>query len=104
MKCSWTESSNAQAKLNPSRVNVEMPHRALLSIAFFPTIQKLHRAIALGAVLDPLLFAQIVDLLIEICADTANGAGVGLDGLGLQALELKVLEMGWVVVLEVCIG
>ena len=25
-----------------------MPHSALLSITFFPTIQKLHRAIALG--------------------------------------------------------
>ncbi len=29
-------------------MNDEMPHSALLSITFFPTIQKLHRAIALG--------------------------------------------------------
>jgi len=41
---------------------------------------------------------------VKIGADAANGAGVGFDGLGLQALELEVFEMALIVLLEVCIG
>ena len=43
---------------------------------------------------------QILDLMIKIGADAANGPGVGLDGLRLQALKLKVLEVGLVLALE----
>jgi hypothetical protein len=38
--------------------------------------------------------------MVEIGPDAAEGAGVGLDGLGLQPLELELLEMGLVMVLE----
>jgi hypothetical protein len=37
--------------------------------------------------------------VVEVGPDTADGAGVGLDGLRLQALEAKVLEMGFVLAL-----
>ncbi len=46
-------------------------------------------------------FGQIVDSIVEISADAANSPGVGTDGLRLQALELKVFEMGLVIVVEI---
>jgi hypothetical protein len=41
--------------------------------------------------------------MVEIPADAADGPGVGLDGLGLQALEAQVLEVGLIVALEVLV-
>ena len=49
-----------------------------------------------GEVVGQLRFAQGVDAVIEVRADAADGARVGFDGLGLQALELEMLEMGLV--------
>ena len=44
-------------------------------------------------VLGQLALGQIVDLLIELGSDPANGARIGFDRLRLQAFELQVLEM-----------
>jgi hypothetical protein len=38
--------------------------------------------------------------VLEVGADAANGATIGFDGLGLQPLELEVLEMLFVIALE----
>ena len=58
----------------------------------------------IAEVVGQLLFGQVVYLILKIGADATDGARVGLNGFGLQALELKVLEMRLVIVLEVCIG
>ena len=47
-----------------------------------------------GEVVGQLGLGQIIDLVVEVGPDTADGTGVGLDGLRLQALEAKMLEMG----------
>ncbi len=44
---------------------------------------------------------RCVDLVIEVPADAPDGARVGLDGLGLQPLELEVLEMRLVLPVKV---
>jgi len=54
----------------------------------------------LGEVVGQLLLGQILDLVIEALADPADGAGVGVDGLGLEPLELQVLQMPLVVLVE----
>jgi len=38
-----------------------------------------------GEVVGELLFAQMIDLLVESLTDAANGTGIGVDRLGLQA-------------------
>jgi hypothetical protein len=55
----------------------------------------------IGEVVGQLRLGQIVDLVVEVVADAANGARVGLDGLGLQPLELEVLEMRLVLPVKV---
>ena len=42
--------------------------------------------------------------MIKVVADAADGTGVRLDGLGLQAFELEVLEMRLVLPLKVIVG
>ena len=54
----------------------------------------------LGEVVGQLLLGQGLDLVIEALADAPDGTRVGVDGLGLQALELQVLKMQLVVLLE----
>jgi hypothetical protein len=54
----------------------------------------------LGEVVGQLLLGEIIDSLIEVRADAADGARVGVDGLGLQAFELEVLEVGLIVLFE----
>ena len=39
--------------------------------------------------------------MIEACADSADGARIGFDSLGLQPLELEVLEVYLVLLVEV---
>ena len=56
-----------------------------------------------GEVVGELRLGQAVDLVIETRTDAADGAGVGVDGLRLQALELEVLEVGLVLLVEVCL-
>ena len=41
--------------------------------------------------------------MIETRADAADGARVGVDGLRLQAFEFEVLEMGLVLLVDVCL-
>jgi hypothetical protein len=43
---------------------------------------------------------QIIDLVVEILACAAHSAGLDVDGLGLQALELEVFEVGLIVLVE----
>lgn len=43
----------------------------------------------LGEVVRQLLFRQGVDLMVEVVANMADGAGVRLDGLELQPLSLR---------------
>jgi len=51
------------------------------------------RADQVAEILGQLRFREIVGAVVEIPAWSANGAGVSVDGLGLQALQLQVLEM-----------
>jgi len=44
---------------------------------------------------------QRVNLLIEVAADASDGVGASLDGLGLQPLEIEVLEMRQVLPVKV---
>ncbi len=37
---------------------------------------------------------KIVDLVVEVLAHAPDATGVGVDGFGLQALELEVLQVG----------
>jgi len=40
-----------------------------------------------------LLFGEGIDVVREIVADTPDGTGIGLDGFGLQPLELEMLSV-----------
>lgn len=51
-------------------------------------------------IIGQLRFGQIVDVFIEILANSANGRGVSLYHLRLESFELKVFEMGLIVSLE----
>ena len=55
----------------------------------------------IGEVLEKLRFGEILDTVVEVGTDAPNGAGISLDGLGLQALEPEMLEVGLVLVVEV---
>lgn len=46
-------------------------------------------------------FGEVVDLVGEVSAQAPDGAGISLDGLGLQPLELEVLEMRLVLPVKV---
>ena len=48
----------------------------------------------IGEVIGQLRFGQTLNLIVEILADAANGAGVGLDRLGSKPLSLRCLR--WV--------
>lgn len=58
----------------------------------------------LREVVEQLRIRELVDPIIEVGADLADGAGVGVDGFRLQALEPKVLEVGLVVAIELGVG
>ena len=58
----------------------------------------------IGEVVRQLLFGQIVNLMIKAIPDSADGARIGLNGFGLQAFELQVLQMQLVVLFEICVG
>jgi hypothetical protein len=47
------------------------------------------------------IVGQRIDPVLEIVAGPAEGAGISLDGLRLQALELDMLEVGLVKAVEV---
>ena len=51
-------------------------------------------------VVGALILAQRIDLVRKILADASHAPRVGVDGLGLQALELEVLEVELVLSLE----
>jgi hypothetical protein len=51
-------------------------------------------------VVGQLVCAQGVDLPIEMSAHGADGAGVGIHRLGLQALEFEMFEMAGLTFLE----
>ena len=42
--------------------------------------------------------------VVEILAHAPDGSAVGVDGLGLQALELEVLEVGLVALIKISAG
>ena len=52
-------------------------------------------------VLGELRLREFIDLPVKILAQAPDGAGVGVDGLGLQPLELEVLQMRLVLPLKV---
>ena len=47
---------------------------------------------------------QVVDQVIEVVAHAPDASGIGIDGFGLQALELEVLEVGLVALVKVGLG
>lgn len=44
---------------------------------------------------------EVIDLVVEVVVQAPDGADLGVDGLGLQALELEVLEVALVLPGEV---
>ena len=59
---------------------------------------------SVGELLSQRLLGQLVDRMVEIGPDAADRPCVGLDGLGLQSLELEVLEMSFIMALESLLG
>lgn len=57
-----------------------------------------------GEVVGQLRLGERLDPMVEVVTGSADGAGVGVDGLRLQALELQVLEMGLVEAIELGLG
>src|SRR3990172_10378589 len=57
-----------------------------------------------GEVVRQLLLGQTVNSMTKVVADSADGARVSLDGLGLQSFELEVLEMRLVLPVKVLGG
>jgi hypothetical protein len=55
----------------------------------------------IAKVVGQLGFGERVDLMVEIFPQPPDGTGIRLDGLGLQAFEFKVLEVGLIIVVEV---
>jgi hypothetical protein len=55
----------------------------------------------IGEIIGQLHFGQVMELMAEIVADTADGARVGLNGLGLKAFEPEVLQVRLVVLIEI---
>ena len=51
-----------------------------------------------------LRLGERIDPVVKVVAGPANGAGVGLDGFRLQALELEMLEVGLIKAVEVRCG
>ena len=54
----------------------------------------------IGKVVGELLPREVIDVVLEVAADAADGAGIGLDSLGLHSLELEMLQMLVVIALE----
>ena len=54
----------------------------------------------LSEVVAQLILAERVNLVGKVLADASHAARVGVDGLGLQALELEVLQVGLVLPIE----
>ena len=55
-------------------------------------------------VVEQLGFGEVIQPIIEIGADAPDGAGVGVDRLGLQPLELQMLEMALLLGVETGFG
>ena len=57
----------------------------------------------IAEIVGKLLLRKIVNLLTKVLAQSSDGAGigVGVDGIGLQHLELEVLKMGLVLPVKV---
>jgi len=53
-----------------------------------------------GEIIEQLLFAERLYLIIKMLTDAADRPGVALKGLGLKPFQLKVLQMGLVILLE----
>jgi hypothetical protein len=58
----------------------------------------------IGKGVGQLRLGERIDLPVEVLATPADGAGIGADGFRLQALELEMLEVGWVKAAEVRCG
>ncbi len=55
-------------------------------------------------IIGQLGLGEVIDLVAEVVAQAPDGAGIGVDGLGLQTFELEVLEMDPVLPVEVLVG
>ena len=55
-------------------------------------------------VVGELGFGQGVDVVGKVVTDAPDGAGVGVNGFGLQAFEFEVFEMRLVLPIEVRVG
>ena len=49
----------------------------------------------IGEILGELGFGEILDTVVEVGADAPDGAGIGLDGLGLELLS-NLVFMKWI--------
>ncbi len=47
-----------------------------------------------GEVGEQLRLGQVMELMVKIVTDSADGACIGLDGFGLKAFQCKVLQAG----------
>ena len=57
----------------------------------------------IGEKIGQLLHSEIIDLTVKVLLDATHGSRVGFYGLGLQTLELQVLQMLFVILLECCL-
>ena len=54
----------------------------------------------ISKIINQLLPGEIIDFMIKIVANAADGTRVGLNGLGTESFELEVLQMLFVIYLE----
>lgn len=58
----------------------------------------------IGEIVGQLRLGERIDPEIEVLAGSADGAGIGVDGFRLQALELEMLAVGLIRVVELSRG
>ena len=55
-------------------------------------------------IVGQLVWRQVVNFVVEVLAHAPNATRVGVDGLGLQALELEVFKVGLVALIKISAG
>ncbi len=74
-------------------VKLGVGHFELHSSSSRLTLKRGGASLHSAEIVSQLCFREVVDLVGEICAHAPDSARVGIDGLGLQALELEMLEV-----------
>ena len=109
----FLDRDDVRQALSPGRLDQTGGHPGLTQDVCVIKLQPVHvkfdrtpgvRSHQFGEVVRQLLLGQAVNLMIEAIPDTADGARVSLNRLGLQAFEFQVLQMHLVALFEIYIG